>query len=182
MAAVVTAGIKSSIPGACKVFKITDTTFGTDLQGTNSGVLTSTKFTGFSPMDLTAPLWQASTAYIVGQLIQDSNGNFQRCTTAGTSGATAPTWALSSTTSDSGVTWTFYAAYRAPQFNNTIPDPYQVRLRAFCTTASRAITAAATLDVLSWYLDLTDTTQTTIVCTILVGVGTAGVIVEVPAE
>ena len=36
--------------------------------------------------------WAAATAYAVGFLILDPNGNVQQCTTAGTSGATAPTW------------------------------------------------------------------------------------------
>ena len=39
------------------------------------------------------PAWAASTAWTAGNLIVDANGNIQRCTTAGTSAATAPTWA-----------------------------------------------------------------------------------------
>jgi len=48
------------------------------------------------------PAWTASTAWTAGSLIVDANGNIQRCTTAGTGGATAPTCgtALSATTSD----------------------------------------------------------------------------------
>lgn len=37
--------------------------------------------------------WQASHAYSVGNTIKDSNGNIQKCTTAGTSGSAHPTWA-----------------------------------------------------------------------------------------
>lgn len=172
--------VKASIPGACKTFKLYDPASAGTALSTGANAIT---LTGFSPMDLTAPLWQASTDYNIGNLVTDGNGNIQRCTTAGTSGATAPTWATSSTTSDNSVTWTFYAAYRAPQFGNTIPDPYQVRLRPFCDSGlSPANTASAVLDAGSWYLSLTDTTQTSIVCTIYCGAATSVVIIEVPAE
>jgi hypothetical protein len=64
----------------------------------------------------TNPAWQATHAYVVGNLIVDSNNNIQRCTTAGTSGGSAPAWAttLSSTTSDSGAVWTLVALHTAP--------------------------------------------------------------------
>lgn len=171
---------QQSIPGAVKVFLVQDSVPSTPL-ATGANAIT---LTGFSPMDLTAPLWQASTAYVVGNLIQDSNGNFQRCTTSGTSGTTHPVWATSSTTTDNSVTWTFYAAYRAPQFNNTVPDPRQVRLRAYTDIGlgSPAVTGVALLDLGTWYLDLTDTTQTSIVCTIYAGAKCKCVVLEVPAE
>jgi hypothetical protein len=58
------------------------------------------------------PTWQANTAYALGDIIQDSNGMIQQVTTAGTSGATVPTWttgpAYSGTTVDNTVTWTVY--------------------------------------------------------------------------
>jgi hypothetical protein len=62
------------------------------------------------------PAWAASTAWTVGNLIVDANGNIQRCTTAGSSGSAAPTWAtaLSATTSDGGVVWTLVALHTAP--------------------------------------------------------------------
>jgi phage tail sheath protein FI len=59
--------------------------------------------------------WAASHAYAVGDLITDTNGHVQRCTTAGTSGATEPTpWptTLGTTTDDTGgstVVWTLVA-------------------------------------------------------------------------
>ncbi|HZO81115.1 MAG TPA: hypothetical protein VFB33_05425 [Candidatus Binataceae bacterium] len=61
------------------------------------------------------PTWSASTAKTVGSLLVDANGNVQRCTTAGTSGATPPTWAmaLGATTTDGSVVWTL-AALNAP--------------------------------------------------------------------
>lgn len=54
------------------------------------------------------PLWVASTAHVVGDLMVDSNGNTQKCTTAGTSGLSAPTWnrTLNSTTTDGTAVWT----------------------------------------------------------------------------
>jgi hypothetical protein len=62
------------------------------------------------------PVWQASHAYVVGNLIVDSNGNIQRCTTAGTSGGGAPAWAttLNSTTNDNTAVWTLVALHTAP--------------------------------------------------------------------
>lgn len=54
------------------------------------------------------PVWAASTVYSLNQLIVDSNGNQQKVTTAGTSGASAPTWNTTTggTTTDNTVTWT----------------------------------------------------------------------------
>jgi hypothetical protein len=62
------------------------------------------------------PAWAASHAYSVGNLIVDSNNNIQRCTTAGTSGTAAPTWAtaINATTTDGTVTWTLVAKSTAP--------------------------------------------------------------------
>ena len=62
------------------------------------------------------PAWAATHAYSVGNLIVDSNGNIQRCTTAGTSGAAHPTWAttIGNTTNDSGAVWTLVAKSTAP--------------------------------------------------------------------
>jgi hypothetical protein len=62
------------------------------------------------------PPWAASTAWTVGALVLDANGNVQRCTTAGTSGATAPTWATTpnATTNDGSAVWTLVALHTAP--------------------------------------------------------------------
>lgn len=38
--------------------------------------------------------WQASTLYLTGQQIIDSNGNLQRALTSGVSGTTAPAWSV----------------------------------------------------------------------------------------
>lgn len=60
--------------------------------------------------------WAASTAWTAGNLIVDANGNVQRCTAAGTSGATAPAWAaaLNATTTDGTAVWTLVALHAAP--------------------------------------------------------------------
>lgn len=62
--------------------------------------------------------WQPSTAYAVGAIILDANGNVQRCTTAGTSGASQPTWStvVGNTTADNTVVWTNVA-------DSTLPTP-----------------------------------------------------------
>ena len=60
--------------------------------------------------------WAASTAEAVGAIIKDSNGNVQRCTTAGTSGSTHPAWptTVGGTVTDGGATWTCVALSTAP--------------------------------------------------------------------
>lgn len=61
--------------------------------------------------------WAATHAYSIGNMIVDSNGNVQRCTTAGTSGSTAPAWAttIGQITSDAApLAWTLAALHTAP--------------------------------------------------------------------
>lgn len=57
--------------------------------------------------------WLASKSFLINTYIcavaPDSHPHIWQCSTAGTSGATEPTWNLSGTTSDSGVTWTYIA-------------------------------------------------------------------------
>lgn len=57
--------------------------------------------------EVTTPVWQASHAYVVGNLIVDSNGFIEKCTTAGTSGAGTPGWTTTwnSNINDNGVVW-----------------------------------------------------------------------------
>lgn len=52
--------------------------------------------------------WQPNTFYSNSLVIIDSNGNLQKITTPGKSGATAPTWAtgIGDTTTDGSVVWT----------------------------------------------------------------------------
>lgn len=54
-------------------------------------------------------LWFPATAYAINQVVADANGNFQQCTTAGTSSSwPGPAWnsALGGTTADGSVVWT----------------------------------------------------------------------------
>lgn len=56
----------------------------------------------------TPAAWASTHAYSAGALVVDTNNNVQKCTTAGTSGGSAPTWAttVGTTTTDATVTWT----------------------------------------------------------------------------
>lgn len=61
--------------------------------------------------------WTNGHAYVIGNLIVDSNGNVQRCTTAGTSGGAHPAWSttIGLTTNDSApLVWTLVALHTAP--------------------------------------------------------------------
>ncbi len=59
--------------------------------------------------------WAASTAYVVGDTIKPTtpNDHIYKCTTAGTSGGSEPTWGttIGGTTSDNTVTWTLNYDY-----------------------------------------------------------------------
>lgn len=64
-----------------------------------------------TPTDI-LPFWQASTAYSVGDLLQPTtpNGRRYRCTTAGTSDGTEPTWptgAIGDQVVDGSCVWKF---------------------------------------------------------------------------
>ena len=65
-----------------------------------------------NPNSLGTPAaWTASTVYPANSVILDSNGNVQRTTLGGTSGATPPAWATSGTSPiDGTVTWTFVSS------------------------------------------------------------------------
>src|SRR5580658_436073 len=69
--------------------------------------------------------WLASTAYLVGEYVQPTatggNGHLYRCTAAGTTTATEPTWPLTenSTITDGGVTW----EELTPVLVNRLPAP-----------------------------------------------------------
>ncbi|TLM80280.1 MAG: hypothetical protein FDZ70_01365 [Actinobacteria bacterium] len=68
----------------------------------------------------TYPSWAASTAYALNTKIVAAS-KIYRCTTAGTSGAVAPTWPASGTVNDGTVVWTFFASATAAEE----PDAYQ---------------------------------------------------------
>lgn len=50
--------------------------------------------------------YKALQKYFLGQLIIDTNGNYQQITTAGTTGASAPVWSTVGTTADGSAVWT----------------------------------------------------------------------------
>jgi hypothetical protein len=54
--------------------------------------------------------WAATTAYLADALVVAS-GKLYKCTTAGTSGSTAPTWPASGTVTDGTAVWTYQAAW-----------------------------------------------------------------------
>ena len=58
--------------------------------------------------EVTTSGWQASHAYNVGNLIVDTNGFIEKCTTAGTSGSVTPGWSnvWNSATNDHTAVWT----------------------------------------------------------------------------
>jgi hypothetical protein len=81
-------------------------------EGAGNGQASAVQATGTSGIvidNVNNPSWAASTAYALGALIVDSNGNVEECTTAGTSkSGTHPTWntTVGDTTTDGTVTWT----------------------------------------------------------------------------
>jgi hypothetical protein len=80
-----------------------------------------------------ATLWSANSSQSVGALITDSNSNIQRCTTTGTTGTIAPTWAtaLDGITTDGSIEWTLVAYHNAP-----VPLIARVSVPAFAYTGS----------------------------------------------
>lgn len=61
----------------------------------------------------TSAVWQATTAYSLGQTILDTNGNIEIVTHAGSSGGSQPTWGtvVGGTKTDGGVIWTNIGAH-----------------------------------------------------------------------
>lgn len=68
--------------------------------------------------------WAATTAYTLGQLVKGANEYIQRCITAGTSGASEPTWGsvIGGTTTDATVTWQNIGYF--PGITRTNSQPY----------------------------------------------------------
>jgi len=64
---------------------------------------------GFDPLPRARAAWASSTLYALNDIVRPGtdNGLFYKCTTAGTSGATHPTWptTLSGTVSDGNAAW-----------------------------------------------------------------------------
>jgi hypothetical protein len=76
------------------------------------------------------PAWSASTAVTPGNLVVDANGNTQRCSTAGTTGSSAPSWgtAIGAITNDGSAAWTLLAIGSAGIQND--PGSIQSRILA----------------------------------------------------
>ncbi len=76
-----------------------------------------------------APAWQASTAYALGDQVFDGT-NWQKCTTAGTTGAAKPAWnaAVSGTTADGAGTlvWTNLGPTAGNNTNDSYSTPVAV--------------------------------------------------------
>jgi hypothetical protein len=78
-----------------------------DTQGRNQGT-----YQGSVTLNVTTTVfngtWLANTVYATNATIVDSNGNTQKATTGGTSGAIQPAWAaaIAATTQDNTVVWT----------------------------------------------------------------------------
>jgi len=92
--------------------------------------------------------WAANTGYSVGQEVFDGDGNVQHCTTAGTSGSSAPTWSttLGGATTDGSATWTLYFVMPANQNPTGVETftPYQP------TSGASAPTWATTFDAITY--------------------------------
>ena len=80
----------------------------------------------------TAPVWQVSTVYPLGTLVQPapSNGHTYVSTTAGTSGAGQPAWptGTGATVPDNTVVWTEFSWTFTKKFGGTSPTTYTVQL------------------------------------------------------
>jgi hypothetical protein len=59
--------------------------------------------------------WQATTAYVVGNYVRPTvdNNLMYRCTTAGTSGSSQPTWPTTGTVTDGTAVWTVAGTYKS---------------------------------------------------------------------
>lgn len=108
----------------------------------NAGAVNSVLQTAVSPSwraileagTLCHTKWVTGAAYALNEVIAPGNGKTYICTTAGTSGASEPTWPGSGTVSDGAAVWTYQAAltlkYDAAaatpsgvQINTTITNP-----------------------------------------------------------
>jgi hypothetical protein len=76
---------------------------------TQGGATLAAKTNTYTPADSYAQVWAAATAYSVGDIVRPStgNGHVYRCTAAGATGGTEPTWPtdIGATVTDGTVTW-----------------------------------------------------------------------------
>jgi hypothetical protein len=116
-----------------------------------AGTLTSTSISPFPSTSIvtsrsefmySAGPWLASHGFSTGQEILDPSGNGQEVTTAGTSGATAPTWTETTggTSTDGTVVWTCQGPYTPTKLpvigtaSGTVYTPPDVRAGAMLLT------------------------------------------------
>lgn len=83
------------------------------------------------------PLWKASTPFAQGITIQDSNGNFQQCTHAGTTGASHPTWGTQTgaLTTDNTAIWICTNIPAAVSISPAVHFPERVPIYPFYWTS-----------------------------------------------
>ena len=92
---------------------------------------------------LEPPAWKASRYFTVGFTIMDGNGNFQKVTTAGVSGSSAPDWATKTglTTMDGGAVWSCVKVLESAQSitpaTHRLPDMPRYPFYWFSETAAR---------------------------------------------
>ncbi len=95
---------------------------------------------------LASLIWQPSTAYAVGDVVwaPSMNGYHARCTKAGTSGTSVPTWKLGSSVTDGGVTW---VTERQNDINtaNTIKAGDKITIGPFVSGKSHGLRTAGIL-------------------------------------
>lgn len=113
---------------------------------------------GFDPLPRARAAWAGSTLYALNDLVRagTDNGFFYKCTTAGTSGATHPTWptTLSGTVSDGDTAWEQIGSSRVylrsllnvPGLTNATTTPTWLPNRYHDTIAK-----AAALDIASGF-------------------------------
>lgn len=103
---------------------------------------------------LEPPGWIAGRYFTVGFTIMDSNGNFQTCSAAGVSGATAPTWATGGYTFDGAATWSCVKAIQ-PAVSITpaqhrIPDMPRFPVYWYSETIARLMPPTSTSGLTIW--------------------------------
>ncbi len=89
-----------------KLNETTGTTMG-DAEGHDAGTYVGSPTLNSTSAAINYVAYAASTAYTVGQVVVDSNGMYEKATTNGTTGASAPAWPTTKggTVVDGSVTW-----------------------------------------------------------------------------
>lgn len=100
-----------------------------------------------------APTWQASTAYILTNIVSPVTGNgfHYECTTAGTTGSTEPTWptVVGNTVTDGTVVWTCRSATVTIGVSNTGAKSINCTGFTGTITGTAAITVAGSVTLVA---------------------------------